>query len=1035
MASAGLVEVGLRLTGARLFQQAAAGAAQSLRGIQRSSAAAAQQLQAAQAGLMAVTRAGAMLSAGGAAAGFGMWKAARAAGEFEKKMAIVGKVSRSTAADLKLQEEAAMQAGIATQYSPLQAAEGMEILAQAGYKALGQTQMLLPVLDLAAAGQISLADAAATTNRVLSIYGKDTRDAAKVNDMMVGTTQMLDINMQKMANAIGKTAGKTQLLGQEFKTTLLMLGLGHAALGDVNLASTANSAALARMMTNTQALNHLDKMGIKVVDEKLNKNRQIVDILLDLEEGLKGVGAAEKNKILVETLGIRGMGAYTAVVSAKTDVMKNGRLETLRGADAIRHLKQEQDKLSGSTESFREAIKATFAGKVTYMMGSFQTLVLNIGQSFASVFGPAIDAITYTLNGLIAVVRALPTWFKNSAAAAAAFGAATMVMLGTALVAFGTLGILVAGIAAGVAALPATIAAVKTAFATLAGGVSAALAPLIPIILAVSAAIMSVALVVGLLYEYNRKGLMDISGAWKSFTDWISDVISTAVKFWVEVWDAAMEALFSSTSWAWSKIISFINKAINKVMGLIGSIIDTYGELLFAMGYEQEARGLRNLRDELKNFDADIGAMAKTINEEFVKPAMATVKRVAGEAFDLGAEIANNTLEGFGEALDGLGHMAEDLLGPVADIASEVGEKIQKKFNEQLQKAGAAGAAAGGGGAAGGAGWDEDAYAKKMRKQNQDERKARSDQRAQEKQDKQMGAVGAVSGAMQGNVGAMVSGIAAAAGSAFGPVGSAVAGAADQLIGMSKEGAKFKEALGGIFVRLAKALNPVFKALMPILNIFEPLADLIGMIVEVSFAFSLLQPALWVVGKVLTAVAVVIASLQIAFRAVWIGILELLNHFVDYSREIAELNRAQATAVRERNEMMERFADNDAADEQRARRERELARATRDATSAMLNVPSGYKVARAGFGAEVPVMDDFMWRPGQGAVEFSPDDTIIGVKDTQALGATGGPTIIIENLSVEANNPTSFIRQLMSVVGSDTMAGGVALGGAWQGRP
>ena len=98
----------------------------------------------------------------------------------------------------------------------------------------------------------------------------------------------------------------------------------------------------------------------------------------------------------------------------------------------------------------------------------------------------------------------------------------------------------------------------------------------------------------------------------------------------------------------------------------------------------------------------------------------------------------------------------------------------------------------------------------------------------------------------------------------------------------------------------------------------------------------------------------------------------------------------------------------------------------------MLNVPSGYKVARAGFGAEAPVMDDFIYRPGQSAVAFSPNDTVIGVKDLADLG--GGQTIVIQNVNVAANNPTSFFRQLMETVNRDTAAGGVSLGGAFQGR-
>ena len=76
-------------------------------------------------------------------------------------------------------------------------------------------------------------------------------------------------------------------------------------------------------------------------------------------------------------------------------------------------------------------------------------------------------------------------------------------------------------------------------------------------------------------------------------------------------------------------------------------------------------------------------------------------------------------------------------------------------------------------------------------------------------------------------------------------------------------------------------------------------------------------------------------------------------------------------------------------------------------------------------------MNDFISRPGQRAVPFSPQDNVIGVKD---LGSLGGTTIVIQNLDVRSDNPTQFFRSLMDMVNRDTAAGGVALGGNFQGR-
>jgi hypothetical protein len=106
----------------------------------------------------------------------------------------------------------------------------------------------------------------------------------------------------------------------------------------------------------------------------------------------------------------------------------------------------------------------------------------------------------------------------------------------------------------------------------------------------------------------------------------------------------------------------------------------------------------------------------------------------------------------------------------------------------------------------------------------------------------------------------------------------------------------------------------------------------------------------------------------------------------------------------------------------------------------LTNVPSGIKVAVKRFGAMQANMgrrgfNDFVQRPGQPATNFSPDDTIIGVKDTSLLGGGGGQTIILQNVHINADNPTAFFRNLLDLVQRDHKRGGNALGGAYQGRP
>src|SRR5690348_15906004 len=84
---------------------------------------------------LAVFGAGAMTLAGS-------MKFADIAGQFEASITTVGAVSGATVKELAALENAAIDAGVATQFAPTQAAVGLGDLAQAGYSAAESIELL-----------------------------------------------------------------------------------------------------------------------------------------------------------------------------------------------------------------------------------------------------------------------------------------------------------------------------------------------------------------------------------------------------------------------------------------------------------------------------------------------------------------------------------------------------------------------------------------------------------------------------------------------------------------------------------------------------------------------------------------------------------------------------------------------------------------------------------------------------------------------------------------------------------------------------
>lgn len=121
----------------------------------------------------------------GAAMVGGAFALADKAAQFEQAIAAVGAVSGATRDEKYGQlREAAIDAGIATQFSPTEATVGLKELAQAGFNAQESMKLLIPVLDLAGGslGELAPAQAAGLASQALKAFGISADEAGLAVD-------------------------------------------------------------------------------------------------------------------------------------------------------------------------------------------------------------------------------------------------------------------------------------------------------------------------------------------------------------------------------------------------------------------------------------------------------------------------------------------------------------------------------------------------------------------------------------------------------------------------------------------------------------------------------------------------------------------------------------------------------------------------------------------------------------------------------------------------------------------------------------
>jgi TP901 family phage tail tape measure protein len=380
----------------------------------------------------------------------GAFSLANAAGNFEQGLAGVGAVTRATTDQLAMLRDAAIEAGIVTQFSPDEAVAGLTSLATAGQTAAQATQTLLPVLDLAAGslGQLGVAQSAEAVVGTLNAYGMAASEAAGVTDKLLRVTQLTNFQTRDFEAGLSKAAATGAVFGQSLDDVLIGMGLLRNRNIDASSSATAFREATRRVGAESRAQKAILGAGIAIFDETSGKMRSIVDIMSDFARASDGMSEAERNRRVVTAFGARGLLAFNAIMNAAFTTTRNGREVTLKGAEAIAALREEMQGAGGTAAGFREKLLDTFQGQKTLLRGTLQTFAVVLGEPFAQILKPIVRGFTDALNAVLRVVKSLPMPVKKAIAGVIVGAGAFLALTGAVIAARGAFALLGMGLKA-----------------------------------------------------------------------------------------------------------------------------------------------------------------------------------------------------------------------------------------------------------------------------------------------------------------------------------------------------------------------------------------------------------------------------------------------------------------------------------------------------------------------------------------------------------------------------------------------------------
>lgn len=472
-------------------------------------------------------------------------KAVTTTANFDKEMSRVRALSGATEADFQKLRQAAIQLGASSVYSASQAAQGMSILAAAGFKTNQILDAMPGILDAAAASGEDFATVTDIMVSAMSGFGLQARDMSHIADVLAAAANASNISIGDLGYTFKYIAPVAKSAGQSLETMAAAAAiLGNNGIKAEQAGTTLRMALIRLADPPKEAQKWLERLGVQTQDAS-GKMLPLANIIGQLQQKFKGLSQAQQLQAASTIFGAESMSGMMALIQA--------------GPEPLNKLTQEFQKADGTAKRMAEDMQNNLAGAWTRFLSALESAAIAIG-----------DQLTPTIQKITEVLTQLVQWFNSLPAPVQQFVAVGLALVGVLALLAGPLLLLIGflpSIAAGAGLVSSAMA-----------GLGAALGPVIAVVAAVAAAI-------GLLYlawKNNFGGIRDVAiQLWEQIKakfqeayNVIAPLVSGLINYIIQRWQAIQPVIQPVMQWL-SNIFNFVFKFIaDTVMFYINAAVN-----------------------------------------------------------------------------------------------------------------------------------------------------------------------------------------------------------------------------------------------------------------------------------------------------------------------------------------------------------------------------------------------------------------------------------------------------------------------------
>ncbi|MGP1427459.1 MAG: phage tail tape measure protein [Treponema sp.] len=297
--------------------------------------------------------------------------------DYKDNLKAVGKVARDVAA--------------VTEFNAVDTAGALDKMAMAGLTSKQSMALLAGTTNLATAAGADLTTAVDIATDALGAFGLMTEDEKalegnlnRLSDVMAKTTNMFNTDISGFFESAKMGAATFTATGQSLEDFSAMVGvMASSGIKGSESGTQLRNMMLSLASPSSSAQKALEKLGVKTTDAQGNF-LNIIDILGQFENGMKGMGDAEKTAALTDIFGKRTVTGVTLLLK--------------EGTEGLKKYSGELQNAGGTAANVAAAMRGSLANRIEVLKSALTELGFKFVDAFADKGGKAIENLTAAIT-------------------------------------------------------------------------------------------------------------------------------------------------------------------------------------------------------------------------------------------------------------------------------------------------------------------------------------------------------------------------------------------------------------------------------------------------------------------------------------------------------------------------------------------------------------------------------------------------------------------------------------------------------------